>query len=209
MTCIYQVAKPVYRALQLLNKLANGRIFRSDAQPQVDNVDVWGTLDDSLQKDANHAVFITNFNVSCDAKPLPARQLNLTLRTSPACTPSRVTVYTIDDVNGAPPAATPRPFPRNPFPLPFFLTLPPKAPTPVLPGQAWAARSASHPFAFATAFVLRILNQVPQRRANRRNDSGERAAAAAAAPGPPVPRPVSVAAAAAAAERHGAGIFVR
>ena len=60
---IHQVAKPVYRALQLLNKLANGRVYRSDAQPQVDNVDVWGTRDISTQSDAKHAVFITNFNV--------------------------------------------------------------------------------------------------------------------------------------------------
>ena len=90
---LHQVAKPVYRALQLLNKLASGRMFRSsDAQPQADNVDVWGTLDDSLQIDAKHAVFVTNFNVSCDAKPLPARQLNLTLRTSSGCTPSHATV---------------------------------------------------------------------------------------------------------------------
>jgi hypothetical protein len=129
-TRIYQVAKPVYRALQLLNKLANGRIFRSDAQPQVDNVDVWGTLDDSLQTDAQHAVFITNFNVSCDAKPLPARQLNLTLRTSPACTPSHVTVYTIDDVNGAPPAATPLPIPPKPFPPTLFPHPSPQGPNP-------------------------------------------------------------------------------
>ncbi len=98
---IHQVAKPVYRALQLLNKLANGRVYRSDAQPQVDNVDVWGTRDISTQSDAKHAVFITNFNVSCDATPLPGVVYNLTLRTPPACSPSAATVYTIDDVNGA------------------------------------------------------------------------------------------------------------
>jgi ClpP class serine protease len=98
---IQQVAKPVYRAMQLLNKLANGRIFRSDSQPEVDSVDVWGTLDDATQTNAKHAVFITNFNVSCDAMPLPPRSLNLTLRTSHACAPSAATVYTIDDVNGA------------------------------------------------------------------------------------------------------------
>jgi hypothetical protein len=92
----------VYRALQLLNKLANGRMYRSDAQPQVDNVDVWGTRDASPQSDAKHAVFITNFNVSCDATPLPGVVYNLTLRTPPACTPSAATLYTIDDFNGAP-----------------------------------------------------------------------------------------------------------
>lgn len=94
------MAKPVYRALQLLNKLANGFIFRSDAMPEVDNVDVWGALDGATRSNAKHAVFITNFNVSCDATPLPARSLNLTLRTSAACAPSVTTVYTIDDVNG-------------------------------------------------------------------------------------------------------------
>jgi hypothetical protein len=97
---IQQVAKPVYRAMQLLNKLANGRIFRSESQPEVDSVDVWATLDDASQTNAKHAVFITNFNVSCDATPLPPRSLNLTLRTSHACTPSAATLYTIDDVNG-------------------------------------------------------------------------------------------------------------
>jgi hypothetical protein len=105
MQTIHQVAKPVYRALQLLNKLAVGRIFQSEAQPEVDGVDVWGTLDDASQSSAKHAVFITNFNVSCDLAPLPPRSLLLTLRTSPACLPSAATLYTIDDLNGA--AASP------------------------------------------------------------------------------------------------------
>ena len=95
----------MYRALQLLNKLARGRIYLSDAQPQADNVDVWATLDDAAQSDAKHAVFVTNFNTSCDATPLPARSLNLTLRTSSTCAPSAATVYSIDDVNGAAAAA--------------------------------------------------------------------------------------------------------
>jgi hypothetical protein len=99
-TKCFQVAKPVYRALQLLNKLASGRMHRSDAQPQIDNVDVWGTRDDSAASTTNHAVFITNFNVSCDATPLPARSLNLTLLLPPSCTPSALTMYTLDDVNG-------------------------------------------------------------------------------------------------------------
>ncbi len=90
----------MYRALQLLNKLASGRMHRSDAQPQIDNVDVWGTRDDSAASTTNHAVFITNFNVSCDATPLPARSLNLTLLLPPSCTPSALTMYTLDDVNG-------------------------------------------------------------------------------------------------------------
>jgi hypothetical protein len=96
---MHQVAKPVYRALQLLNKLASGLIFRSDSHPDLDNVDVWGTLD-VAQSPAKHAVFVTNFNTSCDATAFPARSLNLTMRVSPACTPSATTVYTIDDVNG-------------------------------------------------------------------------------------------------------------
>ena len=63
------------------------------------------TLDDAAQSDAKHAVFVTNFNTSCDATPLPARSLNLTLRTSSTCAPSAATVYSIDDVNGAAAAA--------------------------------------------------------------------------------------------------------
>ena len=70
MTIVDQVAKPVYRAMQLLNKLANGRMYHSNAQPQLDNVDVWGTLDDSAQANTKHAIFITNFNVTSTCKRL-------------------------------------------------------------------------------------------------------------------------------------------
>ncbi len=134
LTRIQQVAKPVYRALQLLNKLANGLIYRSDSHPEVDNVDVWGTLDYAKQSNAKHSVFITNFNVSCDAMPLPARSLNLTLRTSAACTPSVTTVYTIDDANGNADLRFPK-YNRHVF---FFLLRKLQVLIRVLHGKAWA-----------------------------------------------------------------------
>ena len=104
-----------------MNKHANGRLYRSNSQPQVDNVDVWGTLDDSQPSDAKHAVFITNFNVSCDATQFPARSLDLILHTSTVCNPSQATVYSIDDTNGAISLVTPFKQCTPAFCLAFFV----------------------------------------------------------------------------------------